>query len=416
MGYLIILVIILIILAIPFGLLGTTAAIISWIIIISLVAAIIYISYNNKQKLKDAYNYCITYIPKENIDFETYIQSLDGKKIELEKSEKSSLKKEIEFSSYSVWINYILFKSVRYDKIDDISVCIEKKEKQLRIIVNFIDSDYNERTDEISYFHSSTYIDFSIKQLEYGKYFFTVMKNLSVYTKQKKENEEKQKLINRQNSINKFYKDLDNIATFQIDINTEKSKVNQLENMPETKIVRLTKAFNKDTLYHYIVIHIETTGLYPHEGSEIIELAGIKFIDGKPYEKFNTLITPKNLISEEITEINGITNEMVKNSPYLEEIRNSFISFLGKCDLVGYNLPFILKFLYVYGFNEVFTEKRKFFDVYSYVKRLYEDNDYLEDLKLKSVSEYLGIYRTDERALSDCYATAKIFQGIIQDL
>ena len=89
MEYLIIVVIIFIILAIPFGLLGTTAAIVSWIIIISLVATIIYISYKNKQKLKDAYNYCITYIPKENIDFETYIQNLDGKKIELEKPGKS---------------------------------------------------------------------------------------------------------------------------------------------------------------------------------------------------------------------------------------------------------------------------------------------------------------------------------------
>lgn len=414
MEYLIIVVIIFIILAIPFGLLGTTAAIVSWIIIISLVVTIIYISYKNKQKLKDAYNYCITYIPKENIDFETYIQSLDGKKIELEKSGKSSLKKEIEFSSFSVWINYISHKSILYSDINKISVSI--KEKELSVTINFLKYNYDKRSDETNYFSSSIYVDFSIKQLEYGKYFFTVMKNLSVYTKQKKENEEKQKLINRQNSINKFYKDLDNIATFQIDINTEESKVNQLENMPETKIVRLTKAFNKDTLYHYIVIHIETTGLYPHEGSEIIELAGIKFIDGKPYEKFNTLIKPKNLISEEITEINGITNEMVKNSPYLEEIKNSFISFLGKCALVGYNLPFILKFLYVYGFDEIFTKKRKFFDVYSYVKRLYEDNDYLEDLKLKSVSEYLGIYRTDERALSDCYATAKIFQGIIQDL
>lgn len=414
MEYLIIVIIIFIILAIPFGLLGTTAAIVSWIIIISLVATIIYISYKNKQKLKDAYNYCITYIPKENIDFETYIQNLDGKKIELEKPGKSSLKKEIEFSSYSVWINYISYKSILYRDINKVSVSI--KEKELSVTINFLDYNYDKRSNETNYFSSSIYIDFSIKQLGYGKYFFTVMKNLSAYAKQKKENEEKQKLINKQNSINKFYKDLDNIATFQIDVNTQESKVNQLENMPETKIVRLTKAFNKDTLYHYIVIHIETTGLYPHEGNEIIELAGIKFIDGKPYEKFNTLIKPKNLISEEITEINGITNEMVKNSPYLEEIKTSFISFLGKCDLVGYNLPFILKFLYVYGFDEVFTEKRKFFDVYSYVKRLYEDNDYLEDLTLKSVSEYLGIYRTDERALPDCYATAKIFQGIIQDL
>lgn len=291
MEYLIIVIIIFIILAIPFGLLGTTAAIVSWIIIISLVATIIYISYKNKQKLKDAYNHCITYIPKENIDFETYIQNLDGKKIELEKPGKSSLKKEIEFSSYSVWINYISYKSILYRDINKVSVSI--KEKELSVTINFLDYNYDKRSNETNYFSSSIYVDFSIKQLGYGKYFFTVMKNLSAYAKQKKENEEKQKLINKQNSINKFYKDLDNIATFQIDVNTQESKVNQLENMPETKIVRLTKAFNKDTLYHYIVIHIETTGLYPHEGNEIIELAGIKFIDGKPYEKFNTLIKPK---------------------------------------------------------------------------------------------------------------------------
>ena len=64
----------------------------------------------------------------------------------------------------------------------------------------------------------------------------------------------------------------------------------------------------------YIAFDIETTGLDPAYG-EIIEIGAIKIENGKEIETFNTLIKPEYEIDEFITELTGITNEMLKNVP-----------------------------------------------------------------------------------------------------
>ena len=61
----------------------------------------------------------------------------------------------------------------------------------------------------------------------------------------------------------------------------------------------------------YIAFDIETTGLDPAY-DEIIEIGAIKIENDKEIETFCTLIKPEYEIDEFITELTGITNEMVK--------------------------------------------------------------------------------------------------------
>ena len=61
----------------------------------------------------------------------------------------------------------------------------------------------------------------------------------------------------------------------------------------------------------YIAFDIETTGLDPAYG-EIIEIGAIKIENDKEIETFCILIKPEYEIDEFITELTGITNEMVK--------------------------------------------------------------------------------------------------------
>ena len=97
-------------------------------------------------------------------------------------------------------------------------------------------------------------------------------------------------------------------------------------------------------LSNFIAFDFETTGLDPGR-DKIIEVAAIKFIDGKVSDRYVELINPQIDIPNHITEITGISNSMVVSSPKEEEIVGELISFIGEMPLVAHNIHFDIKFL-----------------------------------------------------------------------
>ncbi|HOV13165.1 MAG TPA: 3'-5' exonuclease [Spirochaetota bacterium] len=96
----------------------------------------------------------------------------------------------------------------------------------------------------------------------------------------------------------------------------------------------------------YIFFDVETTGLFPLCGDKILEIAMIKVDGGEIVDKFESMFNPQIKISEEITNINGITNEMVKDSPvFSKDIGNDIIKFIEDTTLVAHNAAFDLGFL-----------------------------------------------------------------------
>jgi DNA polymerase-3 subunit epsilon len=92
-------------------------------------------------------------------------------------------------------------------------------------------------------------------------------------------------------------------------------------------------------------IKIQTTGLNS-ESDRIIELSITKISkDGKKQtgtRKFN----PGMPIPKTASDLNGITDEMVKDSPTFQEVASKIKEFLGDCDFIGFNIRnFDLKFL-----------------------------------------------------------------------
>ena len=67
----------------------------------------------------------------------------------------------------------------------------------------------------------------------------------------------------------------------------------------------------------YTVVDIETTGLSP-EYDSIIEISALKVKDNVIIDKFTTLVNPECYICEFITELTGITNEMVETAPKID--------------------------------------------------------------------------------------------------
>ncbi len=93
-----------------------------------------------------------------------------------------------------------------------------------------------------------------------------------------------------------------------------------------------------------IVIDVETTGLdYTRE--KIIEFAGVKLVNGKIKDKFETLINAKHHIRKSSQAIHGITEEDLKDAPVEEEIYPQIFEFIGDATIVAHNAIFDFSFL-----------------------------------------------------------------------
>src|SRR6056297_1385586 len=76
--------------------------------------------------------------------------------------------------------------------------------------------------------------------------------------------------------------------------------------------------------WQYVVFDFETTGLSPLNDT-IIEFGAVKIRAGEVVDTFSSLVYPKREISSKITDITGITNDMLKGKPVIEEVLPDFL-------------------------------------------------------------------------------------------
>ena len=98
----------------------------------------------------------------------------------------------------------------------------------------------------------------------------------------------------------------------------------------------------------YIAFDLETTGLDVQKDA-IIEIGALKVVDGKVSERFIEFVKPDKRISSMITNITGITNEMVEDARPTKDIIRDFVDFCGDYVLVGHNIMFDYKFAKKYA-------------------------------------------------------------------
>jgi DNA polymerase-3 subunit epsilon len=93
-----------------------------------------------------------------------------------------------------------------------------------------------------------------------------------------------------------------------------------------------------------VAFDTETSGAYAL-GSDIVEFAAVKYKNGNIVETFQTLLKPREPMSDFIIGIHGITNEMVEDAPRMQEQVQKIRDFLGNSVLVAHHAPFDLGFL-----------------------------------------------------------------------
>ena len=164
-----------------------------------------------------------------------------------------------------------------------------------------------------------------------------------------------------------------------------------------------------------IVFDIETTGLYPEQGSRIIEIAAVPIIDEEialeyAYESF---VNPLQKIPPEITRINHITNRMVENAQTIDVVLPEFFNYIQDNPLVAHNALFDIGFLRYYSTSlDLENIQNRVIDTYNLSRALFVHSKHHT---LDALLKRLGIpFKSNKRhrALEDACLTARAFLAL----
>ncbi len=159
------------------------------------------------------------------------------------------------------------------------------------------------------------------------------------------------------------------------------------------------------------IVDIETTGGSAKKHA-ITEIAIIQIEDGKEVDRYETLINPMVLIPSRITDITGITNEMVADAPAFHEVANEIWKRTHDRIFVAHNVNFD------YGFiREQFSRlgahwRPKRLCTVRLSRKLIPN---LYSYSLGKIADQLGEKIDDRhRAMGDCAFTSKLFLKLLR--
>ncbi len=96
----------------------------------------------------------------------------------------------------------------------------------------------------------------------------------------------------------------------------------------------------------FVAFDTETTGMWAPI-NRIVEIGAVKFsLQSGVLDTFQTLVNPQRKIPDDVVEIHGITDDMVKQSPPIKPALEQFMAFCGTDSiLVAHNAPFDISFV-----------------------------------------------------------------------
>lgn len=158
----------------------------------------------------------------------------------------------------------------------------------------------------------------------------------------------------------------------------------------------------------YVIVDTETTGL-SFDWCDIIEIGAIKVVNGKIVDTFSELINIGCKLPQFVTNLTGITDEMLASGKRKSEAIASFCAFVGDSILIAHNANFDMTFLYL-AYED--TLKRPLTN--DFVDTLRVSRKALPNLShhtAENVANALGVVNErPHRALSDAASENKCYQ------
>ncbi|MCF6464698.1 PolC-type DNA polymerase III [Clostridium sp. Cult2] len=165
--------------------------------------------------------------------------------------------------------------------------------------------------------------------------------------------------------------------------------------------------YDRDKEYDkFVVFDIETTGLSP-KNDMITEIGAVKIEKGKVIDEFSQLINPEKPIPSKIVKITGITDDMVRDKPTIQEILPKFEEFINDSVLVAHNASFDTSFIKEQLSRVGRTLNNPVFDTLELSRALFPE---LKSHRLNLVARHLNVSLINHhRAVDDAKATSEIF-------
>ena len=156
----------------------------------------------------------------------------------------------------------------------------------------------------------------------------------------------------------------------------------------------------------YVVFDIETTG-FSALSDQIIEIGAVKVQAGEIVDRFSSFVNPRVPIPFAITNLTGITDEMVMGAGQIEEVLPEFLAFAEDSVLVAHNASFDVGFIEQNCRNLGIFREFVYLDTVALARVLLPT---LGKFKLDHVAKALNISLDHHhRAVDDAGATAEIF-------
>jgi DNA polymerase-3 subunit epsilon len=162
----------------------------------------------------------------------------------------------------------------------------------------------------------------------------------------------------------------------------------------------------------YVAFDLETTGLQPSQGDEVVAIAGVRIVNGRilTTETFERLVNPGRTIPETSTRFHGITDAMVHDKPPLAMVVPAFHRFAADAVLVAHNAAFDMTFLCRVAEGTVAFDQ-PVVDTLLLSAHLHPNET---DHSLDAIAARLGLIVVDRhRALRDSLLTAAILLRLL---
>ena len=170
----------------------------------------------------------------------------------------------------------------------------------------------------------------------------------------------------------------------------------------------------------FAVLDLETSGGSPRLGAGITEIGVVKVKGGEVLGTFQSFVDPGHSLPLFITQLTGISDEMLISAPFIDEILPTLFEFLGSAEdtvVVAHNSPFDLSFLKAASkTHEVEWPDYLTVDT-ARLARAVLDRDEVINCKLSTLAEFFGASTSpNHRALDDALATVDVLHGLIERL
>ncbi len=160
-----------------------------------------------------------------------------------------------------------------------------------------------------------------------------------------------------------------------------------------------------------VVLDFETTGLSAAT-CRVIEIGAVRLVGDAVEDELSLMVDPGVPLPAKITDITGITQDMLRGAQKFEDVAQRLLDFIGDAAIAAHNAPFDVSFLRAELSRAGKSWSGPVIDTLSFARRAYPA---LNSHRLGTVCRHLGVSLTNaHRAVHDARATALVLAKMLQ--